>query len=179
MEELNFTLQERRVPVAIDGKEWFLVEALEDDATRFHAASISAGTITEGSDESKTVRIDGAKMSAVRAQLVSDCLIDEAGRHPGLAVVKKWPHRVVKELFERAKEISDLVEAPQTRDGLDKAIRATEKSLAELRERRARLDDPKGSSEGTTSTSGRPTSPGSPSTSTSTDEAGERATART
>jgi hypothetical protein len=49
-------------------------------------------------------------LANVEPLLVSLCLFRENGAPVLLATVRSWPARVVKSLFEKAKEISDLGE---------------------------------------------------------------------
>jgi hypothetical protein len=101
------SLDLRQVEVEIQGKLYLLREATGAGAARWRGAVIRAARF--GAD-GKVERLDGAADSELI--LVNECLVDASGRRTPLQVLQGWPARVVKALFEEAKRISELDEAP-------------------------------------------------------------------
>ncbi len=97
------------IPVSVDGKDFILREADGDTAKKYQNALL--GSFTLG-PEGKPSKIAG--LANVEPMLVSLCLfpVDANGntskQHVQESVVGKWPSRVVKKLYEKAKEISEI-----------------------------------------------------------------------
>lgn len=91
------------VPVTIKGEEYVLREATSDAAGKYHDAIIKSTRMSDG----KITGSDG--LGGVEALLVSLCLFRRKDDSAvSLTEVRRWPTRVVKPLFERVKEISEL-----------------------------------------------------------------------
>jgi len=110
--ELNFDdLTPIEIPVRIQGKNYVLREASGDAACRYRNAVLACAQLTP---EGKAVSV--RNLADVEPLLVSLCLFDEKGNPVSVNQVRKWPARVVKALYEKAKEISDLdLEEPQNK----------------------------------------------------------------
>lgn len=179
-DELNFDLAPQQLPVtlandpALKGKtrKCVLREASEDAACRYRNALLRA---TKLGPDGKPASIDG--MADADPILVHGCLFEEYEqggetkyRPFTLKQVQDMPARVVQALCAKAKEMSKIDEGADTAESLDKQITS-------LQERRARLaaeengdsaaaeGSAKNSPNGTTASSGSPTSSASPSTS--------------
>lgn len=114
------------VPVTINRERFILREATEEAAIKFRNACMAGARMEDG----KVVGV--SNMAETQALLVSLCLFADDKPVPP-SVIKRWPSRVVKSLFEKAKEISQLDE---------KETRATlEDKMAKLR---AQLESMKG-----------------------------------
>lgn len=93
------------VPVRIGGEDYVLREATSDAAGKYHDAIIKSTRMSDG----KITGSDG--LGGVEALLVSLCLFKRTGKEESavpLTEVRRWPSRVVKPLFDRVKEISEL-----------------------------------------------------------------------
>ena len=93
------------IPVKIKGEDYVLREATAEAAGKYHDAIIKSTRMADG----KITGSDG--LGGVEALLVSCCLYKKDGKEERavtLTEVKRWPTRVVKPLFERVKEISEL-----------------------------------------------------------------------
>lgn len=95
------------IPVRIGGEDFVLREATAEAAGKYHDAIIKSTRMSDG----KITGSDG--LGGVEPLLVSLCLFRAAksGRQEeavSLIEVRSWPTRVVKPLFERVKEISEL-----------------------------------------------------------------------
>jgi len=154
-------LEPIQLPVRVMGKPYVLVEADEDAAVKYRNASMKAARLDDG----KIVGFD--KVGDVEPLLVSLCLYyaGHDGKAPldalgdfdrtKLVPLKKvlmWPARIVKPLFDRVKDISQLEERP-TKEVLLKRLEDTLQQLRSLDEGSA-----KNWLESTASTSDSPTS---------------------
>lgn len=135
------------IPVKIKGKRYVLREASGDAAGRYRSASLHGVEISHGEDGERTIR-KIESIADVEPLLISRCLYkaDGDGVVPLLAdgepdpnglvpmeTIKRWPAKVQKRLFEKAKEISELDE----REDLD----SLKKQHARLGKRIARLEE--------------------------------------
>ncbi len=110
--DFNFDdLSVTEVPVSYGGIKYILREASEDVAAAYRNASIAGAKLEDG----KLVEMPG-NIAGVQALLVSRCLFPITGegevstKPVPQKVVGGWPSRVVKPLFEKVKEISELDE---------------------------------------------------------------------
>ncbi len=124
MEEMNFDLEVVSIPVTIGGEKYELREASGDAACKWRNAILSKAKL--GPDgKPQTV----GSIADTEPLLVSLCLFNESGKNVSLSVVRSWPARIQKALFNKIKDISDLDEDEQsepvkneqeaTQDGLD------------------------------------------------------------
>jgi hypothetical protein len=107
-EEFNFDFdhdQPAEVKIKFQSRVWTLREATEETAVKWRGMQLSNARVVDGQLQANVDRI-----AESQAFLVSRCLFDEEGKPVKLDVVKAWPSRVVRPLFERCKEISSLNE---------------------------------------------------------------------
>lgn len=133
VEELNFdSLALIEVPVSIAGKKYVLREASEATAAAYRNASIAGAKVEDG----KLTEMP-SNLAGVQSLLVARCLFpldDEDKARPtsvSQVTVNNWPARIVKPLFEKTKEISELDE--------DESIEELVKQRVKLDERIAKL----------------------------------------
>jgi hypothetical protein len=138
-DELNFDdLSLIEVPVTIAGKKYVLREADEDTAAAYRNAAIAGARIEDGQLTEMPSNLAG-----VQSLLVSRCLFPcaESGSPSSKPVprevVGSWPSRIVKPLFERAKEISELDE-DETLEGLVEQQAKLGKRIAKMRKESAK-----------------------------------------
>lgn len=132
---MDFDISLKEVPVTINKEAYVLVEASEDSACKYRNASMKTMTFTDGK---VTGMVGGADLEPL---LVHLCLFQGDKAVP-LHKIRSWPARVVKALFEKAKEISDLNE--DTVEGIDKEIA----TLQERRKTLLEIDAKKSQSDG-------------------------------
>ena len=103
--ELNFDTTPTRLPVKIDGVEYTLQEA------NGKAACIYRNTMLKCSKLGPSGKVSSVEgLADVEPLLVSLCLFDSANNPVSLEKVLSWPSRIIKPLFENAKQISELEE---------------------------------------------------------------------
>ncbi len=134
MSEMSFDLTATEVPVTIDGEDYVLREASGDTACRYQNAQVACMRMTDGQVSKVTAIADTQPL------LVSLCLVKlvqkpdsdepELRRPVPISTVRGWPSRVVKDLFERAKEISGLEEAVTERELLGSVLALPDSPLA-------------------------------------------------
>lgn len=128
-----------------DGRKFVLREATEEAALAYRYASLRGMemVVDDDSGDRTTRRMEA--IAEVEPLLVQLCLWDGDRRNPTLDYVKGQPSRVVKALFTKVKDVSDLGE---TED-----LPTLEKQLAKLNARiakaRGRDADPKAVGSGT------------------------------
>ena len=150
-EEIVFEdLEPTRVPVTHKGRKYVLVEASADVGVKYQNACIRAARMEEGHVVGMNDIADAEPL------LVSLCLfhVNADGKQLGNVAKKdilSWPNRVVKRLYEKAKDISDL-DQNQTVEQLEKSIAKLQQQL----DRKRSKEDPN-SSGGATTTDGSST----------------------
>ena len=127
------------IPVSIGEKRYELHEADEGAACVYSNESIKGATF---GPDGKMVRMEG--IGNVQPLLVSLCLrealVDDQGEPTGVTrkvsvqEIKKWKPRVVRHLFNAAKEISNLGEEEETEEGLLKQREEIDRKLEKLQE---------------------------------------------
>lgn len=120
-------LSPTEIPVKINGVEYLLKEATGDAVCQYRNATIKS---MKFSDQGKATGFDGVADS--EPLLVSLCLFNSEGNNVDIATVRKWPAHVMKALFNKAKEISDLAEG-------NESLKDLEKQQAELAQKIAKL----------------------------------------
>jgi hypothetical protein len=107
------------VPVTIKGQKYNLREALEDAAVKINNARAGAARFTGG----ELNRVHG--VGELQPLAVSLCLfkVDANGGETAVSVetVKRWPTRIVKDLYDRLISISGMDEK-KTVEQIDKEI---------------------------------------------------------
>ena len=105
------------IQYTIGGVDYILKEASGDAACQYRNAlfkDIQLGP------EGKPSKI--GNMADVEPLLVSLCLFNPEGRKIAVDSIRKWPNRIIKQLFEKVKEISDLNEESDERTQLEEAM---------------------------------------------------------
>lgn len=133
--------QKRREDFTFEGYPYQAREALEDAAIEYRAASMSGLNMEVGDDGEARFKHDITKVSDTEPVLVGGCVFrrdpakdEKEWEKVGAEVVKSWPSRVVKPLFNWIKEVSDLHETDdldalkKQRDKLDRRIAKLEKT---------------------------------------------------
>jgi hypothetical protein len=129
------TIDLQEVPVQIAGKHYTLREASGEAARRYRNALLRAAKL---GPDGKPKSIDG--MADAEMILVNECLVDKSGRKTPIQVLGSWPAGVIKRLFNKAYEISDLKEGEEdTIEGLRKRKERLEKELEETKAKLAKL----------------------------------------
>lgn len=120
-------LTQVEVPVTLGNVKYILREATGEAAVKYQNAVTKCSRFTDG--EFSGIQGD---LADTQPLLVSLCLFEaETGKPVSLAKVKSWPYRVQKDLYTRAKLISDLDEKTD-KATLEKQLAAIQKQLAEL-----------------------------------------------
>lgn len=96
---------EVEIPVSIRGVAYVLKEASGDAAAKYRNACLRA---TRVGKDGKFSAVDG--IADVEPLLVSLCLFTQEGKRVSDSVVRGFPSKAVKALFDKAKEISGLNE---------------------------------------------------------------------
>jgi len=119
MESFDFSdLTIKEVPVVFpDGKHYTLREANGKAATD-HRNAIMASTIF--GPDGKVVGIKS--LASVEAAFIAACLWDDKERNPTAAYIQTWPARVQKQLYEKAKDLSDMNEGTSVTEDLQKVL---------------------------------------------------------
>lgn len=151
--DLDFSsLAPIELPVKYAGRDYVLREASEADAAEWRNANARSARMQDG----KVVGVDGIANS--QALLVSRCLRDAAtGKNVDVPTIRTWVSRAVKRIFDKAVEISDLREKPETEEELVKAISEAQEKLDLLRKGKAVEGNAGNSPGGTDTTSAPPT----------------------
>lgn len=122
-------------PFTVGGVKYVLREADEEAATEFRNARLKGATLKDGEAVGLPDDIAG-----VQSLLLSRCTFrcDEEGKPFSSPVsrdgIKKWPSRIVKPLFEKVKEISELNEDEGTLKDLLKQRKELDERIAEMQE---------------------------------------------
>ncbi len=133
-DNLNFDLTPTEINVVISGEKYLLCEASEAVAANYTNASLR-GARMDRQGKMATLPSD---LGGLQAILVSDCLFHatsegEPGSPVPLADVQRWPSRVVKPLFEKAKKISEIGEE-ETLESLTKQLKEIVEKIKNLQE---------------------------------------------
>lgn len=103
-EPIDFdTIEEIQIPVKIKGKNYTLREATGDVASDYINARYKRVTYSADGRSRKL-----GDMGDLQPLLVSGCLYDEDGEQVDEDLIRSWPARVQRTLFERATEISQI-----------------------------------------------------------------------
>jgi hypothetical protein len=141
VDDFNFDdLTPFEVPVTYKGKKYVLREASEDARCKYRNSLMGSAKL---GPDGKPVSISG--MADCEPLLVSLCLcqvngdgsirLDTSG-NPSLLpllTIRSWPSRIVKRLYEKAKDISDLKEE-EPQKAMEKRFEETCKDLVSLSE---------------------------------------------
>lgn len=131
MEEMSFESLDRIiVPITIGSRKFKLYDASEDAAVKFQNIASRAAKFTGG----ELSGIEGA--ANVEPLLVSMCLWEvKDGQEISISEgeIRKWPSRVVKPIFDKARKISGMD------DDRFKTVQDVDKEIGRLQKRRAEL----------------------------------------
>jgi len=132
-EVISFDLTPIEIPYKIGDKEYVLQEAMSDAAVKWRNASIACTKY--GADGNPQ---GFSKLGDLEPLLVSLCLFeveDGSGIRKPMqeSQVRKWPHRIITSLFDKAKKISKL-DADVSEEDIEKQIAELQAKLAELRD---------------------------------------------
>lgn len=138
MEEFNFEdLEPIAIRVPIGKKSYILREATGDDACKWRKY-LFRSTKMEGGKPIMSMET----LADSEPLLLSYCMHEEYTDKDGqtkerkvdLAVIRAWPNRVIRPLFEKAKAISALDEQDETEEQLVQKIGDLNEKLVKLRE---------------------------------------------
>lgn len=115
------------VAVKISGKQYTLKEALGDAVTKFNGLRAQAGRFQDG----KFVGVRGS-MANAEPFLVSLCLCDENGKPVPEKVIRAWPSRIQKQLYEKVKDLSEIDDREDL-ESLEKQLKEITKKIAKLK----------------------------------------------
>ena len=133
---LKFNTKAQQQEVEIDGDMYVLKEASAQAATEFQNKALENFDM-EIDEEGKTrTKISGSGSLADQAPfLLSKCLYkrNEEGTltRVELALIKSWPNRIIKPLYELARDMSDLGEE-ESLEGLRKEQKKLAEKIAKL-----------------------------------------------
>lgn len=108
--DLEFSLEQVTLDVSIDGKPYKLIEISGEVGTRFKAMVASTLTMTDGKVSSIS------DPGNTELWLISNCLVDDKGKHVSIAILKTWPNRVINKLVEKVREISGFDDDEDTEE---------------------------------------------------------------
>lgn len=138
MDEFRFEdLEPISIPVTIGKNIYTLREASSDDACKWRKHLFRSSKMEGGKP---VMSLDS--ISDSEPLLLSYCMYesytDKFGtakeRKVDLQVVRSWPNRIVRPLFEKAKEISALDEQEETEEQITKKIEDLNAKLVKVRE---------------------------------------------
>lgn len=116
----------KTIPVRFRGRDFTLREATADAGAQFRNSLLKSTKMTDG----KVTGLDG--LADAEVLLVSLCLLEGSDmRVVPKGEIKTWPSRIVKKLYDKAREISDLDEA-ETVEEVDRRIEALTKQREKL-----------------------------------------------
>lgn len=135
-------LQPIVVPVVLGAKQYELWEADEDIACRYRNAS--AGSVVFESGEPRRIQGIGDVEPMLVAACLREVIVDKDGQPTGAYrllktdEVRRWRKpKVIRRLFDLAKEISGLNEEEDTEENLTKRIAELTERLESLRRDRS------------------------------------------
>lgn len=119
-ESLNISLKTIEIPVNIDGKPHVLVEASADVARQYKNSIVRSTKFEDG----KPSGVDG--IADAEIELVSGCLFEIVNgkdrKQIHRSILSNWPNKAVKPLYDKVRQISNLVENNPAAEGLQKAL---------------------------------------------------------
>lgn len=122
-EALNYDLTLVEIPVTIGPDKYILREASGKAACIYRNAMFGHTTL---GPEGNPVSFRG--MADIEPLLVSLCLFKAEGNIPmTIDKVREWPSRILTDLYNKAKEISNLAEDEDTDESLAKEQKALDK----------------------------------------------------
>jgi hypothetical protein len=131
-------LELRTVPVRVGNKQYVLREANGEATRRYHNALMKGARLDADGKPASFGDMADAELVLLQA-----CLCDGSGRQLPMQTLACWPGRVLRPLFEKAQEISELKKGDDSEAGLVKREEALTKELGEVREKLARVRAPR------------------------------------
>ena len=128
MEPMEFDITRMEIPVKIDGKNYILREASVKEAKQWRGSILASQFQKDGQQGLKPTLADSEPL------LVSLCLTQEDGAAVSKDVIETWPAKVVRRLFDKIKEISDLNEKPATLNDLEKERERIEAAIKGIKD---------------------------------------------
>lgn len=121
----------REVEVVIKNVNYILREADGATAAKYRSAAVQGSRFSQ---KTKDVLV-GPGIGDVELVLLSGCLLfKENGRRVPEGTIRAWPSRIITQLFNRAKQISELEEDDDTIESLEAKISELQEKLSRLRE---------------------------------------------
>lgn len=124
--DFDETIKKRVFHFKWKGEEYTLVEATAADGVQFRNAAIAGFKFGASGSPEKVTGI-----ATVEPLLVHLCSRDKHNKLVPLKTVESWPNRMLKDLFERAKAMSDLGEDASL-DGLIKQRTKLDEQIQKL-----------------------------------------------
>ena len=139
---MTFDISPVHVDIVIDSEDYVLKEASSLAVTKFQNAAMKSFKMEMDEDGKTKTLIDGSGSLADQAPLLlSMCLYKKGVKDDkttlsavSMTAINSWPNRVVKSLFEKAKEISDFGE-DETVETLEKEVEKTQSRIEKLKEK--------------------------------------------
>lgn len=132
------SLELKEVEVKLAGKEYILREASSAAGVMYRNAMLKATKLNPETGKPASLE----NFADAEPLLVSLCLVrKEDGAAIPLTTIKTWPSKVVTDLFDRAKAISNLEEKKDI-EALTKQRDKLDKQIADEQTREARLGKP-------------------------------------
>ena len=111
------SLELTKVPVKIAGVEYTLREASGGSATEYRDRMMGCTTLGPTGKPSK---ISG--MAKLEIWILSRCLYDTNNNQVNQSTIESWPNSILKKLFAKLEEISELQSEQETVEILEKRI---------------------------------------------------------
>lgn len=124
-ENFNFdNLVVEEYPVVYKGQNYILREADSAASVAYRNRALNCVRYSESGNANQF-----NNLADLEPYLVSLCLFKEDGTKVSEATLKTWPSRVVKQLYNKAKEISYLTETDSTKSRLMEALESEGSSI--------------------------------------------------
>jgi len=105
---LSFDTKPQEIPVTIDGHNYTLREASGWAATQWRNAVMKGLKIATDPTTGTPKVVGFQQVDHIEALLVSLCLFNDKGENVPLETIQGWPYRVVRDLYQKAAEISQV-----------------------------------------------------------------------
>ena len=112
------------IPVRYQGKDYTLREPSEDSAAKYRSFQLRNARMVGGK-----LNADITKIAESQAFLLSMCLYNGDGHAVSIGIIRSWPARIIKPLFEKAREMGSLIEGEETVEQLATQITSLQKKL--------------------------------------------------
>jgi hypothetical protein len=126
-EEFTFDLTPIEIKVKVGERHYILREATGEAARTYRNQMTDCLTL---GDSGKPRKVSG--IASLEPLLVSLCLFDQAGNLVPESILIKWPARILRKLYDKAKLISLIDDEDETVESLTKERDKLDKKLKEL-----------------------------------------------